>query len=229
MTPTPTPTPTSTPTPTPSPGSSELGGGGGGGEMPTSSDGNVPIDDTGTVTTTTTLYSTDGNSKLTIPEGTTVTDAEGGAIDMVTMSSITLGGTIAAYNLGPDGATFDPPILLTFTYNPDLVPEGKTVVMKMYDGSKWIELETTVDTATNTATAKVSHFSIFGLFLKEKQVTTESTPTPTQTAASETPTPKAPTSTPTPKTAPFSLPLIVGIIMALVVIGIVAYLFKKKR
>ncbi|MDY6930803.1 MAG: hypothetical protein SVJ22_02660 [Halobacteriota archaeon] len=40
----------------------------------------------------------------------------------------------------------------------------------MWDGSEWVSLEITIDMTSNTATAKVSHFSTFALFTKDTGV-----------------------------------------------------------
>lgn len=69
------------------------------------------------------------------------------------------------YDMGPDGATFNPPISLIFTYNKSKIPAGATeenlVIATWYNG-KWVDLEgSTVDPDSNTVTAPVSHFSIF--------------------------------------------------------------------
>ncbi|MFC2060789.1 hypothetical protein ACFLTZ_06900, partial [Chloroflexota bacterium] len=71
------------------------------------------------------------------------------------------------YDLGPDGATFDPPITMEFKYNPSLIPEGVDegkLVIAIWNEipGKWEVLEDcVVDTAANTITAKVSHFTAF--------------------------------------------------------------------
>jgi hypothetical protein len=70
------------------------------------------------------------------------------------------------YDLGPDGATFDPPITLTFTYDESLIPAGvaeENLVLAFWDASSgaWVNLECTVNPATNTITAKISHFTPF--------------------------------------------------------------------
>ena len=73
-----------------------------------------------------------------------------------------------AYDFGPDGATFDPPAELTFTYDPDDIPadvdeENLVVAVWDEDAGEWVDLECTVDPATNTITAKVSHFTVFSV------------------------------------------------------------------
>ncbi|MDY6965906.1 MAG: hypothetical protein SVM80_08060 [Halobacteriota archaeon] len=158
-----------TPTPTPSPDSSQqpMGGGGGGGGLPPSD--NIETDSRGTVLSTYTKESSDGNTKLIIPEGTTALDSDGKALKSVGISSMRVGETVTAYNLGPVGATFDPEVELIIKYDSDEVAEGETAVIKIHDGAKWIPLETTVDTATSSASVKISHFTLFALFGEEEQ------------------------------------------------------------
>ncbi|GAJ05328.1 unnamed protein product [marine sediment metagenome] len=71
-----------------------------------------------------------------------------------------------AYDLGPDGATFDPPITLTFSYDPDDLPEGVAwLVLAYYDEEtgEWVELPCTVDPVAHTITASVAHFTTFAI------------------------------------------------------------------
>jgi hypothetical protein len=75
------------------------------------------------------------------------------------------------YDLEPDGATFDPPISITFTYNPNWIPAGLgpdslTVGYYDTDTKQWVMLDAkdiTIDPATNTMTAKISHFTYYGV------------------------------------------------------------------
>jgi len=76
------------------------------------------------------------------------------------------------YNFEPHGATFDPPITLTFTYDPANIPEGvaeKDLVLAFYDQENgvWVELECTCDPDTNCIIACVSHFTQFAILGKE--------------------------------------------------------------
>ena len=71
------------------------------------------------------------------------------------------------YRLGPDRATFDPPIDLTIKYDASLIPQGvaeERLVIVTFDTfdwstSQWVELESTIDPETDTIMAKISHFS----------------------------------------------------------------------
>jgi uncharacterized protein YfaP (DUF2135 family) len=79
------------------------------------------------------------------------------------------------YDFQPDGATFDPPVTLAYSYDPSLIPEGvaeKDLVIAYYDeGAKeWVELESVVDTEAKTITAKVSHFTSFTVLGKATPV-----------------------------------------------------------
>jgi hypothetical protein len=69
------------------------------------------------------------------------------------------------YELLPDGAKFDPPIPLTIEYDISEIPEGMSesnlFIAKWIESSeKWIELESTVDPATQTVTTTIDGFSI---------------------------------------------------------------------
>ena len=77
-----------------------------------------------------------------------------------------------AYDFGPDGATFDPPIPLAFTYDDSLLPEGITeanLVLAVWDETSgtWIELESVMDPITNTVTAKITHFSVYSIIVRD--------------------------------------------------------------
>jgi hypothetical protein len=71
-----------------------------------------------------------------------------------------------AYDFGPDGATFNPPITLTITYDPALIPAGvaeENLVIAWWhaETGEWVNLDSVVDPVTNTITATVSHFTTF--------------------------------------------------------------------
>jgi len=76
--------------------------------------------------------------------------------------TITIGAHIIA---GPDGITFDQPITITISHDPDDLPprayEGDLVIALWDEAAgDWFELEgSTVDTVNNTISAPVSHFS----------------------------------------------------------------------
>jgi hypothetical protein len=124
-----------------------------------------------------TLESADDNVKLAIDRGTKGLTKEGRRLTRISITPMEeppappedasiIGLT---YDIGPDGATFDPPITLTFTYDPDEIPEGvdeEDLVIALWDeaAGEWVELEDcVVDPVTHTITAPVSHFSKYAV------------------------------------------------------------------
>jgi parallel beta-helix repeat protein len=150
------------------------GGGGGGGRVPPI-EGNVPTDETGRVTSTTIIESTDGKVTLRIPAGTSAKNHTGEPLRSITYPyprTMTNTNAIAAYETGPDGATFSPPIDLVMEYDPADLPEGVDVsglVIKEYSTTlpRWVSLPSEVNMETHTVTAKVEHFTVFALFAEK--------------------------------------------------------------
>jgi len=73
-----------------------------------------------------------------------------------------------AYDLSPDGATFDPYLKLTFTYEEENIPEQiqeKNLYIAYY-GHEWVPLDSTVDTGENEVSADVTHFTVFAVMAK---------------------------------------------------------------
>jgi hypothetical protein len=178
--------------PPPPPGGG--GGGGGGGGAPPTPTAAVSFTDLSLITTSTgvttadvTATSEDGKVELTIDRGTTAKTSDDEAIAAITVAemldppappedSTVIGLT---YDLGPDGATFDPPITLTFTYSPDDIPEDvneEDLVIAMWDEDtgEWTVLEgATVDPVNHTITAPVSHFTAFAVVAYTRPATLE--------------------------------------------------------
>ncbi len=69
------------------------------------------------------------------------------------------------YDIGPSGATFQPPVNLKFTYSESLLPAGVSednLVIATWQDETWVELEGgTIDAVNNSITVPVSHFTIF--------------------------------------------------------------------
>jgi len=124
---------------------------------------------------------------LTIPKGTIGKTGDGYALRSITILEYTdkdesleppehasFIGEI--YKLGPYGATFDPPITVTFRYETKMIPEGtnaKNLVIGTWDSDaqQWIELESDVDPKEKTIMAKTSHFSPFVILLRPQPAT----------------------------------------------------------
>jgi len=120
--------------------------------------------------------SEDGNLTITISEDTIALDKDGDPLSNLT-SAVDVSPPAPpedthviglAYDFGPDGATFDPVITLTWSYDPDALPEGvaeENLVIAYYDESadEWRELDSEVGTENDTITASVAHFTTFAI------------------------------------------------------------------
>jgi len=135
----------------------------------------ITVDSNGVVQETVELTSPTGDLTITIPVGTMALCEDEPLTELTAETSTTpppppedtnvIG---LAYDFGPDCATFDPPITLTFTYDPDSLPEGvseEDLVIAYYDTvtGEWVSLVCVVDAENNTVTALVGHFTIFTL------------------------------------------------------------------
>jgi len=134
------------------------------------------ISDEGEILRTIEVTSADGMLTITIPKGTIALDKDGDPLESLEAAidpsppdppegAHIIGLT---YNFGPDGATFDPAITLTWNYDPDDVPEDvaeEDLVVALYDvdAAEWEECECTCDPATNCVTACVCHFTCFAI------------------------------------------------------------------
>ena len=134
----------------------------------------LPTTPAGEVTASTTVRAADGTGTLQIPVGTTARAADGGPLGEVTVAraaevpAAPPGTTVAiALTCSPAGATFDPPVSLTYTLSAEEWAKigGATPKVMWYNPASkaWQEVPATVDPATQTVTAAVSHFSIYAL------------------------------------------------------------------
>ena len=130
----------------------------------------------GAVQKTVTVRTADETCAVAIPEGTTARDAAGNPLGEVTVTRADPAGVPAAppgtgvaivLNCGPAGATFDPPAVLTYTLSGEewaKIGSATPKVIWYNPGTgKWQDVPATVDPATRTVTARVSHFSIYAL------------------------------------------------------------------
>ncbi len=170
---------------TPTPGNG--GGGGPSGSSPTPVETSppavpvgqvsLPLSETGEVSESVTVRTGDGAGLLTVGEGTRARDKDGNPLGEVTMARADAaglppapGGTTIGFALtcGPAGATFDPPATLTYTLSEEewgRNGDPATLRVMWYNPGTgaWQEVPATVDPATRTVTARVSHFSLFAL------------------------------------------------------------------
>lgn len=133
----------------------------------------------GVFTRAVSFESADKNLTVDIPKNTTGKTKGGDPLPEVRITAAStppsppedMGFIGLSYDLEPDGATFDPPISITFTYNANWIPAGlgpENLTIGYYDaGTKqWVMLDAkdiTVNPATNTISAKISHFSYYSV------------------------------------------------------------------
>lgn len=158
---------------------------------------NVSISNTGEILESIEISSTLPSGKVTVSinAGTKALNNDGNPLTNLT-SDVNLTPPPApedstvymACSFGPDGATFDPPIVLTFDYAPADIPENtdeENLVIAFYDSSvgEWVLLDSEVDTANHTITASVSHFTTFAILVPQVEPVTEETPPSTPPAS----------------------------------------------
>ena len=122
------------------------------------------------------VTSRDGTINLHIPVGTTALYGEGGPLDRLNMASINdhpnpSGNrkVVAAFDLNPAGATFNPGIEITLRYDPKTFPSGvieSKLVVAFYNESaqSWEDISNgLVNTTAHTITFTTTHFTVFAI------------------------------------------------------------------
>jgi hypothetical protein len=125
------------------------------------------------------VTSPDGMVAITIPKGTIAKDKYGKGLGTLEVSvndnpppppeDNQIIGLV--YEFKPDGATFDPPITLTWHYDPDTLPSDvveEDLVLAYYDEETktWVTVDSIVDKEKHTITAAVSHLTDFAIIGK---------------------------------------------------------------
>lgn len=201
-----------------------VGAGGGGGAASvfvsvSGFTGNAPIinSNTGVTQGNARLKTSDGMATLNIPANTRLQTPGGTPVTALTAASLTTAPpnppprhtVTLAVDFGPDGATFNPPITVSMTYDPATLPAGARedkLSVAYWDGANWVKLNSTVDTATRTITARISHFTTFGVLAEEVEPAPAPTPTPPPSPAPTVTPTLIPTPTPTPVPSPSPSP-----------------------
>jgi hypothetical protein len=209
----------STPTATATPGSGSSSGGGAQGSTPTAASTpsapvtsvgkvSLTVSETGEVSATVTVRTGERRS-VTIGEGTLARDANGDPLNEVAVASVDAAGippvppgTAIGFTLDcrPAGATFDPPVTLTYTLSEkewEQIGDTATLQVMWYNPGtgEWQEVAAFVNAATRPVTAQVSHFSIYAL-------TSSSATTPTAAQTNTAPGTSAPAAQETGAAAP---------------------------
>lgn len=161
------------------------GGGGGGTQGPTLKVSlfgkltSVSTSSTGKILSMVTGTSADGRVTITISAGTTALDKVGNALTSLTVKVDSSppappeGAHIIglAYIFEPSGATFDPPLSITWKYEDADIPEGvaeEDLVLAYYDpvAKEWKTITSSVNAEDNTITAIFNHFTCFAIIGK---------------------------------------------------------------
>jgi cytochrome b subunit of formate dehydrogenase len=129
------------------------------------------LDSRGVIQTAAKIVTLDGGLMLDIAAKTRLLDQAGGPLSQLTVGPPAgppappeQGMIILAHELGPKGATFDPPLILTLKYK--ALPAGadeKTIRIIFWNGASWQSLPGRLDPANRTVTARISHLSQYAL------------------------------------------------------------------
>jgi len=147
--------------------------------------GTLDTDAGGAVRHATVITTAEEGTSLSIGQGVVAQDQFGRSLDSVSVQSAPLKDLPAAgpgttpvgraVRCGPAGATFDPPITVSFTLTPeewDQAGAGERFVVRWYNSAAgtWEPLPTTVHPATRTITATVAHFTLIAPFVEAAPV-----------------------------------------------------------
>ena len=196
--------------------SGSSGGGGGGGSfgsfmpaapvMEYTGSGSLQTDAEGAVQFATVVTTTEGDATLSIAPGVRAEGRFGRPLSTVSIRSVppadlpTLGEggepIGRALRCGPDGATFDPPIEVSFTLTPEEWEQseaGERFVVCWYNSetSAWEPLATTVRPSTRTVVGAIPHFTLVAVFIETASVEETAATTAPLTEPSLTPDPVA--------------------------------------
>jgi len=152
-------------------------------------EGSFSINSEGIIQETINATSADGRLTITIPAGTKALDKDGKPLTTLTAVINPTpppppeGANIIGlpYDFEPEGATFDPPITFTWSYDPAGLPEGmaeEDLVIAYYDATagKWVELVCVVDTVNKNIVACSAHFTTFVIMGKPRPAPEAPTP-----------------------------------------------------
>jgi hypothetical protein len=200
--------------------------------------GTLPLNSNLVLSQSVVIVAEDGIASLSMIGGTRPTASDGGPLLTLSirriadseMPPVPDGAPFVfagyAYDLEPSGSEFDP--YATFSI---LLPEndwaamqGRDLSIKWYNPatSTWEDLPTTVSSETRTVSAKITHTSIFALFVARGQAPA----TPVTTIATVTP-----TATPLMGDLPIDLIMKIAIVVIIViaVIAIALYFLRRRK
>ena len=149
-----------------------------------------PVNSQGMLKSGVEVSSAGGKISLSLDKGTTVLDQDGEPLHII-HAVIDLNLPLAAgnayvvssaYSLGPQGATFDPPLLLTLGYDLEELPEGvreKDLYIAYHDGTEWCKVGyKKIDTKPYSVTTHLYDFNFTSfVILWPKELASSTTPT----------------------------------------------------
>jgi len=221
-------TTTATPTPTPTPTTPGI---------PPGPGGILPLNSALALSQSVVIVSEDGMGSISMPNGMRPQDSSGAPLltlsirripnaDVPTTPAAGFSFAGYAYEIEPTGATFDPYVTFAIT-----IPEnewaglqGRDLSIKWYNTatSAWEDIPTTVSSETRTVSAKITHTSIFALFVASPPPTIP----PAAVTTIET-TPAAPIVGGLPLDLIIKIIILVIIIIAAVVV--ILYFLRKRK
>lgn len=158
------------------------------------SEGYLPIDLEGSVFEEFEIEAGDDMGRLTIANGTRAVHANGTSVQEISMKPTSLEAIPSfdvqqylweglAYQFQPEGATFEPPLLLTLTIPEDRWQSDRVYQILLVDssGGAWKVVPATIHPGNRTITAEIGHFSVVALFSQippSPATTTSTLPSP---------------------------------------------------
>jgi hypothetical protein len=117
------------------------------------------------------LQTADGKLTISIGAKTKLLSSSGSPLSTITLKPLAdpptlpdLSAIVLAYQLGLEGATFDPALTLTIKYG--ALPAGtdeNTVRIVYWNGTTWLSLPGKLDTVNGTINAAINHFSTYAV------------------------------------------------------------------
>ncbi len=135
------------------------------------------------------IQSTDSGCKLGINKDTLCLNINGEPLEQISIAPVEEGPAPPAgysiaglfYDLGPEGATFQPAITITMSYDESSLPVHNaedSLVVSWWNETEdnWVLMEeSAVDTVSNTVTAPLNHFTFFTILQPTSSSETENT------------------------------------------------------
>lgn len=226
------------------PGGSSGGSGGSSRSVTTyGGSGALTVSDSGIVTRSVAVVTDDDSGKLTLNAGVRALDADGNALGSIALQRIEEAGGVPpapagalfsisgyVYECSPAGATFDPGITLSVTLTEEdwnrMTAGGEVPTITWYNPATgiWESVTTTVNKATRTLTATLTHFSTFAVVY-----TTGTLPTNTPAEITTVVPTEIPPTTPAPPTEELPFMTIIIAIVAILIVAGAAFFFLEKK